>query len=170
MLENLEQLIRDNAQDVIVNNNDVPNEQNEAAIQAASGSIFDTLKDQLSTGNISKLATAFNQNNVDAENPVVQQATTSFTAKLAGLGINTESAKGIGASLIPMIMAKFINKTNDPNDSSFNIQDVLGKLAGGEDGKFDFNDVTGMFTGGQNNNSQDTEGSGIVDKLKGLFN
>ena len=170
MLENLEQLIRDNAQDVIVNNNDVPNEHNEAAIQAASGSIFDTLKNQLSTDNISKLATAFNQNNIDAENPVVQQATTSFIDKLAGFGINAESAKSIGASLIPMIMTKFINKTNDPNDSSFNIQDVLGKLAGGEDGKFDLNDVTGMFTGGQNSNSQDIGGSGIVDKLKGLFN
>lgn len=170
MLENLEQLIRDNAQDVIVNNSDVPNEQNEAAIQAASGSIFDTLKNQLSTGNISELAAAFNQNSVDAENPMVQQATASFTDKLAGFGINTESAKSIGASLIPMIMAKFINKTNDPNDSTFNVKDVLGKLAGGDDGKFDLNDVMGMFTGGQDNNSSSSAGGGIVDKLKGLFN
>lgn len=171
MLENLEQLVRDHAQDVIVNNSEVPNEQNEAAIQAATGSIFDTLKNQLSSGNIAELAKTFTQGNADAQNPVVQQAADSFTDKLAGFGINAESAKSIGASLIPAIMGKFIQKTNDPNDSSFNIQDVLGKLGGGSDGKFDLNDVMGMFTGGNNQDQSSGEqsGGGIVDKLKGLF-
>ena len=56
MIENLEQLVRDNAQELIVNNNSVPNENNEAAIKAASGSIFDTLKEQMTAGNLSQLA------------------------------------------------------------------------------------------------------------------
>lgn len=170
MIENLEQLVRDNAQDAIVNNAAVPNEQNEVAIQAASSSIFDTLKAQLSSGNIAELANMFNQNGADTGNPVVQQATSSFTDKLAAFGINAETAKTIGASLIPVIMGKLANKTNDPNDSSFNIQDVLGKLAGGADGKFDLTDVMGMFTGGGQAQAGQAEGGGMLDKLKGLFN
>ncbi len=171
MLENLEQLVRDHAQDAIVNNAAVPNENNEAAIQATSASIFDTLKAQLTSGNVAQLADIFNKGEAQEGSPVVQQATSSLTDKLSAFGINAETAKGIGASLIPVILSKLANKTNDPNDSSFNIQDVLGKLAGGADGKFDLTDVMGMFTGGNQNqaNGQSAQG-GMLDKLKGLFN
>ena len=74
MLENLKQLVTESAQDAIVNNSEVPNEHNEAAIEAASGSIFDTLKDQLSSGNIGSLIDAFKGGNV-ANSDVAQQAT-----------------------------------------------------------------------------------------------
>ncbi|MFN0255328.1 hypothetical protein [Pedobacter ureilyticus] len=170
MLENLEQLVRENAQDVIVNNSAVPNEQNEAAIQAASSSIFDTLKEQLGSGNVAQIAEIFNKGEASDSNPVVQQASASLTGKLSAFGINADTAKSIGASLIPMILGKLANKTNDPNDGSFNIQDVLGKLAGGADGKFDLTDVMGMFTGGQNQANGEQAGDGMLDKLKGLFN
>lgn len=171
MLENLEQLVRENAQDAIVNNVAVPNEQNDNAIQAASSSIFDALKSQLASGNVAELASMFNSGQPSEGNAVVQQATSGLTDKLAGFGINAETAKTIGAAIIPVILGKLANKTNDPSDSSFNIQDVLGKLAGGEDGKFDLNDVMGMFKGGNQNqaNGQPAEGN-VLDKLKGLFN
>ncbi|HWW43319.1 hypothetical protein [Pedobacter sp.] len=161
MLENLKQLVTESAQDAIVNNSEVPNEHNEAAIQAASGSIFDTLKDQLSSGNIGSLIDAFKGGDV-ANSDVAQQATSSFTDKLAGLGINAESAKNIASSLIPGILDKFVNKTNDPNDSSFDIKDVLSKISG-PDGKFQLSDLTDLFT------SKEGETGGIMDKLKGLF-
>ncbi len=172
MLENLLKLVKDNAQDAIVNNNAVPNEHNEAAIGAASESIFETLKAQTSSGNVAELASAFNQNNVDSQSPLIEQATTTFTDKLAAFGINTETATGIGASLIPVIMGKFINQTNDPNNNSFNIQDILSNVAGGADGKFEISDVLGMFTGNSTDaaTQNTTTGGGILDKLKGLFN
>lgn len=170
MLENLEQLVRENAEDAIVNNAAVPNEQNEVAIQAASSSIFDALKAQLASGNLAEIANIFNQGGASTSSPVVQQATSSLSDKLSGLGISAETAKVIGASIIPTILAKLANKTNDPNDSSFNIEDIIAKLAGGADGKFDFDDVMGMFNGGAQTQAGHTDGGGMLDKLKGLFN
>lgn len=173
MLENLDQLVRENAQDAVINNSAVPNEHNDAVIQAASGSIFDTLKSQLSSGNISALTDIFNGGSAN-ESQVAQQASGSFIDKLSGLGINAESAKGIAASLIPSIIGKLTQKTNDPNDSSFNIKDILGTLAGGSDGKFDVSDVIGMFTGnkestpGQKATTAES-GGGILDQIKGMF-
>ncbi|PTT01050.1 hypothetical protein DBR11_08425 [Pedobacter sp. HMWF019] len=161
MLENLKQLVTESAQDVIVNNPDVPNEQNEAAIQAASGSIFDTLKDHLASGNLSGLVDAFKGGDT-GNSGLAQQATSNFTEKLAGMGINLDSAKNIASSLIPGIMDKFVSKTNDPNDSSFDIKDVLSKISG-PDGKFQLSDLTDLFT------IKEGETGGIVDKIKGLF-
>ncbi len=171
MLENLNELVRENVQDAVVNNSEVPNEQNEAVIQAASGSIFDTLKDQLSTGNIGALTDLFNGSSAQGSS-VAQQASNSFTDKLSGLGINAETAKTIAASVIPLIVGKLAQKTADPNDSSFNIKDILGNIAGGADGKFDLNDVMGMFTGNKDQQSgqQNTADEGILGKIKGMFN
>ena len=163
MLENLNQLVKENVQDAIVNNSEVPNEQNEAAISAASGSIVDAIKQHLSSGNLSSLVDAFKGGNAEGSS-VAQEATTGFTEKLAGMGINLESAKNIAASVIPSIVGKFVNKTNDPNDSSFDIQDVISKISG-PDGKFQLSDVTDLFSGGKEGEA----GGGIVDKLKGLF-
>lgn len=173
MLENLNELVRENVQETVVNNSDVPNEHNEAVIQAASGSIFDTLKDQLSSGNIGSVADIFNGGNAEGS-AVAQQASGSFIDKLSGLGINAETAKGIAASVIPVIIGKLTQKTADPNDSSFNIKDVLGSLAGGADGKFDVSDVIGMFNGGQAQEpgqvNANQQGGGILDQIKGMFN
>lgn len=167
MIENLKQLVAENAQDAIVNNSDVPNEQNEAAISAASGSIIDALKDKLASGDIAGLVDTFKNGGTGAGNPVVEQAASGFTEKLAGMGINMESAKNIAASLIPTIMAKFVNKTNDPNDSTFDIKNVVANIAG-EDGKIDLSDVTRFFT-----EKTDADGDGkddsLIDKVKGLF-
>lgn len=172
MLENLNELVRENVQDTVVNNSEIPNEQNEQVIQAASGSIFDTLKDQISSGNVDGLAEIFNSGNAEGS-AVTQQAAGSFTDKLAGLGINAETAKKLAATVIPVIIGKLTQKTADPNDSSFNIKDVVGSLAGGSDGKFDVSDVIGMFNGGRpaaNQNGETPVNGGILDKLKGMFN
>ncbi|MBB2146634.1 hypothetical protein GM921_14115 [Pedobacter sp. LMG 31464] len=169
MLENLINLVKEHAQDAIVNNPDVPNEQNEEAVQAASSSIVDALKQQVSSGNLGGLMDVFKGNTGD----VTQQATTGFVEKLQGMGINLGAAEGIAGSLIPGLIEKFTQKTNDPNDSSFNLQDIAGKLIGGDDGKFDLSDVTSMLGVGGNQTQADgtaaPSSGGILGKIKGLF-
>lgn len=175
MLENLNQLVKENAQQAIINNSEVPDEQNEAAVSAASGSIMEALQSQVSSGNLSNLIAAFKGGDVQ-HSAVAQEASSGFIDKLAGMGINLESAKGIAASLIPGLMDKFVNRTNDPNDSSFNIQDIVSKISG-PDGKFQLSDLTDLFNGNQQSGTQDGQQSGntndptggLVDKLKGLF-
>ena len=72
MIENLELLVRDSAQDTIVNNSAIPNEQNELAIKATSTSIFDALKAQMASGNISSIANIFKQGNASTASLVMQ--------------------------------------------------------------------------------------------------
>ena len=169
MEQQLEQLIRDNAQDSVINNDQVPNEKNEQVIHAASSSITDVLKEKSSSGSIADLISSFTSGSGEGGS-TVEQVKNTFASKLSGLGINAETAKSIGASLIPMIMSKFFSKAADPNDSSFNLQEIIGKFAGGADGKFDMNDVKDIFKGGDKGADNDgKEGGGIVDKLKGLF-
>lgn len=166
MLENLKQLVKENAQHAILENSEVPNDQNEAAVDAASGSIMDALKGQLASGNLGSLVDIF-KGGSSQDNSVVQEASSSFVDKLEGMGVNVDSAKNIAASFIPEIMAKFANKTNDPNDSSFNLSDIMTNISG-PDGKFQLSDLTNLISGNAEEGSGVSQG-GIIDKLKGFF-
>jgi hypothetical protein len=167
MLDNLNELVKESTQEAIVNNSAIPNEQNDAAVSAASGSIVDALKQQLSSGNIGNLIDTFKGGNAEGS-VVAQDAASGFTDKLTAMGINMDTAKGIAASVIPLVVGKLVNKTNDPNDDSFNIQDLISRVSG-PDGKFDVSDVTRMFTEKTDVNG-DGKDDGMIDKLKGLFN
>ena len=57
MLQNLNNLVKENADDTIINNTDIPNERNEEAVQEASASIEDSLKNSLAGGNVKEVAT-----------------------------------------------------------------------------------------------------------------
>lgn len=167
MFDNLEKLIRDNAQDLVVNNSAIPNEQNENVLSAASGSIVDTLKAQFANGNATDLIKSFMKNGADV-NSLTGEATDNFTQRLGALGINMDTAKTLGASLIPILMKKFTSSGSGADGAGFNIQDILGKLAAGADGKFDMNDIKDMFSGKKDGAKGDA-GGGFLDKLKDMF-
>ena len=98
-------------------------------------------------------------------------------------GLDQSAASGIANKLVPIVMQNMVQKTNDPNDSSFDIQGIFNSLSGGStsgfniqallnkfkgagldqdgDGDTDLQDLTKMVSGGA---------GGILDKIKGMFN
>jgi uncharacterized protein YidB (DUF937 family) len=196
MFEQLMDLVKQNSQEAIVNNPAVPNEQNDAVVQTASSSIMSTLQGLLSSGGASSVLNLFNQNNqADISNhPVTQAASSNLISTLMSkFGISSDKAGGIASMLLPMVMSKLVNKTNDSNDGSFNIQGIFNSLSGGKtggmdigslvsqfggnaldknhDGKVDLSDLTAAFSGDntQQANTTQNSGGGIMDTIAGLF-
>ena len=129
MLDNLINLVKEHAGDAIVKNNAIPNEHNEAAISTTANSILDTLKSQATSGNLGGIMDMFKNNGTSnalsssISNNVIGELTKKF-------GIDGSQASSIASSLIPKVMESFAKKTNDPNDSSFNLQDVVKNIGG----------------------------------------
>ena len=134
MFEQLTQLVQQFGNDAVVKNDAVPNEQNEAVMQEASNSIVDGLKNIAAEGNISDLSSLFQGNNAsDTSNPVVQKLTEQLTGNLGEkFGLSADAASGVAGSLIPKVLGSLIGKAKDPNDSSFQISDIIGALTGGD--------------------------------------
>ena len=176
MLENLLDLIKQNAGSAIVNNPAIPNEHNDAAVSMAGSSIMDGLKNMISSGNTQDVVNLFNHQGGDIANtPAAQQISGGFVQNLMGkFGLGEGAASGIAASLIPMVLQKLVHQTNDPNNSNFNIQSVIGSLVGGGGtqqpaaggGGLDIQGILSQFTGGHAGASG---GGGILDTLKGLM-
>jgi len=174
MLENLLDLIKQHAGNAIIDNPAIPNQHNDAAISEAGNSIMDGLKNMLASGNTQNVVNLFNHQGGDIANtPAAQQISGGFIQNLMSkFGLGEGAASGIAASVIPTVLQKLVHKTNDPNDNSFNIQSIIGSLAGSGQqqaaggGGLDVQNILSQFTGGGATN---TGGGGILDTLKGLM-
>jgi len=181
MLENLFNLVKQHAGDAIINNPAIPDQHNEEAVQEAGHSITDTLKGALSGGQLNDVLGMFANGQASASAPVVQQAAGNFMERLQSkFGLNSSQASGIAQSVIPPVMNQLAQKTANPNDSSFDVQQIFNHLSGGKTAGMDVQGMMNKLKGGLDSNGdghvdlQDLKalfsGSGsVLDKLKGML-
>jgi hypothetical protein len=182
MVENLNNLVKENADAAIINNTAIPAERNDEAVQEASTAIEESLKTSLSGGNVKEVAGLFNgtPENV-VSSPVTQQATGNFIDKLQSrFGLDVQQAANIANNLIPTVLKKLVQKTADPADKTFDLQKIFNEVSSGKtnginvqammtkmkgsmdrdgDGDVDLQDLKAFFAGN----------GGVADKIKGLF-
>lgn len=134
MFDQLTDLVKQFGNDAVVNNAAVPNEHNDAVMNEASSSIFDSLKGMVANGNVADLAGLFQGNNAsDTANPAVQQITEKLSGSLSEkFGLSQDAASDVAGGLIPKVLGSLVGKAKDPNDSSFQISDIIGALTGGD--------------------------------------
>lgn len=186
MLENLLNLVKQYAGEAIVNNPAVPNERNNEAIAEASNSIAGGLQGLLSQGGLKDVLKLFGGQGGAIENSgITQQISSGLIQNLMSkFGLDNQAAGNIAGSLVPNVLSGLVQKTNDANDSSFDIQGVFNQLSGGKtsglniqgllskvksggidldgDGDTDLQDLLSVFSSGNS-------GGGLLDKVKGLF-
>lgn len=158
MFEQLTQLVQQFGNDSVVNNNTIPNEQNEAVMNEASTSILSGLQKIASEGGAEQLAGLFQGNNAqDASNPVVQKLTEQLTGNLGEkFGLDSSAASGVAGSLIPKVLGSLIGKAKDSNDSSFQVSDLVNAISGGS-GNSGLMDAVSKY-GGQFGLDQNADG------------
>lgn len=184
MLENLFNLVKEQAGTAIIDNPAIPNEHNEAAVSTAGNSIASGLQQLMSSGGMKDVLKLFGGQGGDLQsNPVTQALSGNVIQDLMSkFNLDQQSATAAAGNLVPGVLQQLVSKTNDPSDNSFDLQGIFNSLSRGKtsgldvqgllgkvtaggldkdgDGDTDLNDVKAMFQGG---------GSGIMDNLKGLF-
>lgn len=168
MLDQLLQLVRDNAQETVVANPSIPNEQNDAVIGEATNTIASGLQDALASGNVKDVMGLFNSNGqVDNNNPVVNNISGNLIGKLQEkFNLNGGTATSIAASLIPSVLGSLVKKTNDPNDNGFSLDGIFSSLTGGSTQGLNLSGLLGKFAGGLD---KDGDGDVDMDDLKNMI-
>ena len=162
MFDQLLNLVKEHAGDAIIKNPAIPNEKNDEAISFATDGIMNGLKSQLAGGNVTDMLQMLGGKSSVANNGI----TNAISEQVAGglmqkFGLNNSAASGIVASLIPMVLSKLVNKTNDPNDSSFDLNGVFSHLSGGKTQGMDMGNILGSVLGGGGN----TSGGGLANVI-----
>ena len=202
MLKNLFNLIKEHGTDAVINNPAIPNEQNNAVLADATHSVADELQGALAVGGLQSILSLFSSwenhsgGNELLNNPIVSNIISSFTNKLtSNHGIGADQASGVANNLIPGVISSLINKTNDPNNSSFDIGSIINSLSGGggaqngggfdiasfankftsggldanNDGHVGLDDLISKVTGGAQQQQTQNAGGGLMDIIKGFI-
>lgn len=131
VLDELFKLVAGESQQQIIENPGIPNDHNEAAIQTTTDSIFETLKSQVSSGNGADVLNLLRGKTGVQGNPMLGNLTENVTNGLIqNLGIENPVAKQVAASLVPVVLEKLVNRTNDPEDKGFDMDSIFNSLKG----------------------------------------
>ena len=133
MLDQIVNLVKDQAVSQFTNNSDVPNEQAEVAATAAGESIFETITEQLQGGNMDVVSSLLSGgSSVSGSNPLVQGVISNLTSKLTGSGADAGAAQSAASGIIPGLMQSVVGKfmSQDQADSGFDVQALMSNMAG----------------------------------------
>jgi hypothetical protein len=164
MFNQLMTLVQQNAGDAILNNDAIPNERNNEAVETVTHSITDTLKNAVQSGNLGDVMQLFH-NSTDnvAASPLTQNMQSNLIDNLVQkFGLSGTQAGNIASSVIPAVLSKFVHKANDPNDNSFNVSSILAHLGGSN---FDVSSLLNNFGLASNGSAN----SSITDAFKNMF-
>ncbi|MBX9784379.1 MAG: hypothetical protein K2X48_13900 [Chitinophagaceae bacterium] len=204
MLEQLFNLVKEQASEPVINNPVIPNEHNDAVVADATDTVFSGIQNAAAGGGLQNILQLFKgggQGNSGGiagllSNPIVGSLISQFAGKLTGkYNVNSGQASGIAQQLIPSVLSNLVQRTNDPGNSSFDLNGILGSLAGGGgtngggldigslvskvtsmggdvdgDGDSDLQDMIARFTqGAQQQQQTQSSGGGIMDLIKGFM-
>lgn len=184
MLEQIFNLVRETSSEPVINNPDIPNELNNDVVAEATNTVAGGLRNMVAGGGLQNIIALFNNgnqnansNNSLAQNPMVNMMIGHFAGKLVSkYQIGGNQANQVASNLIPGVLSNLIQKSNDPADNGFSLENLLNSITGGQTNQvvqeqqqsgnsgFGFQDLLNQFTGG--NGAGQT--GGIMDVISRL--
>jgi len=172
MLEQILDLVKQQGQQVVVQNPEVPDSANNAVMMEAANTIAGGFQNMLSGGGLQNIISMFTgggqgqNNNSLLSNPVVSMMVGHLAGNLVKkMNLNPAVANGIANNLIPGVLSNLVSKTrsNDPANDGFDLNDLIASFTGGNATQdntqthgFDFQGLIGQL-------GADTNGDGKVD-------
>lgn len=184
MLEQISELVKQYGKEVVVDNPDIPNEQNNAVLAEATSTITGGMQNMLAGGGLEDIISMFtgggenNRGNQSGgiagliKNPMVSMMIGHLVSKLVGkFNMNPGQASQVANNLIPNVLNGLVTRTTstDPADSGFDLNNLIGSLTGGNaatansGGGFNFQDLIEKFTGAGNGGNTGGNGGGGLD-------
>lgn len=132
MIDQLQKVVEECAQEPIIQNKDIPYQFRNAAIMEVCDQMIVSLKDQVSKGDIQQVVTLFRQSNaVKQNNPVVALMMSNVASCLTTkFGISPQVSQSVANSLVPAVMNQVISKANDPRNIDFDLQYMMRNITG----------------------------------------
>jgi hypothetical protein len=164
MIQQLLQLVRENSEELIVNNPEIPNQHNDSAMALVADTLLGGVKQMAS--NPSALSGLMSG---AAGSGLLQQVIGSAVTRMSSeLGVSPTVANNVMSQLLPKVMASFGSKLADPNNNEFTVHGLLQQLTGAEVPS-ELTSMLEKFMGGNNNQAQDTGASNMLNMVMGMF-
>ena len=158
MLEQILDLVKQQGQQSVVENTDIPNEQNNEVMKEAASTITDGFQNVLSSGGLQSIIGMFSDDKNTSKggllsHPLVGTMIGQLANKLIKkMNLSPAVANSVANNIIPGVLSKLIGNTRstDASHATFNLNDLIGSFtgnSGSQSSGFDFQSLLGQFTG-----------------------
>ena len=199
MLQELFNLVKGVAGDAF-SGTSLPDDQKNTVVAEATNTVASGLRNMVAGGGLQNLLTMFggkdNQQGSNGllSNPLVNMMVGHFAEKLMSKhNLDSQEASSLASGLIPNVLGNLINRTNDPQNQSFSLdnllnsitggkaaevapqqngggwQDILSQLTGGQSGSGGLGDIVAQLAGGAQQQQQRNGGGGLMDLIRGFM-
>lgn len=182
MLDQLLDIVKNYGKDTVVENPEIPNEQNQEVLADATKTITSGFQNVLAGGGLQNILDLFkgggnssgNNSGIGGlmKNPMVSMMVGYFISKLVSkYKMSPTSASSVANNLIPNVLNGIITETNNPQNAGFTLDGLIGSLTGGSGngGGSQLQDILDQFTGGGGNSSGNNSGGFDLQDLIGNF-
>ena len=182
MLDQLLDIVKNYGKETVVENPEIPNEQNQEVLADATKTITSGFQKVLAGGGLHNILDLFKgggntsggNNGIGGllKNPMVTMMVGYFISKLVSkYKMSPSSASSVANNLIPNVLNGIITETNNPQNTGFTLDGLIGSFTGGGNGGggSQLQDILDQFTGGGNSNSGNTGGGFDLQDLIGSF-
>lgn len=171
MLKELFDLVQGSAKEVVIDNPEIPEDQNQEVVSEATNTVASGLRNMVAGGGLSSILDMFKGGKDKSSimsNPIVSMMIGHFAGKLISkFNMNGNQANGVASGLIPTVLGNLINRSNDSNDNGFSLDSLLSSITGGkskeivqERGAGSITDILSQLGGGNSNG-----GGGLMDVI-----
>ena len=176
MLDQLLDIVKNYGKDTVVENPEIPNEQNQEVLADATKTITSGFQNVLAGGGLQNILDLFkgggsssgNNSGIGGllKNPMVSMMVGYFISKLVNkYKMTPTAASSVANNLIPNVLNGIITETNNPQNSGFTMDGLLESLTGGAGnsggGGSQLQDLLDQFTGGGSGNSSANASGGF---------
>lgn len=132
MMNQLQKIVEECAQEQIIQNKAIPDQLNNAAIREVCDQMFTCLKDQVTKGAMQEVVTLFQKNSmVKQNNPLVATMTSCVASSLTSkFSITPQVSQSVANNLVPTVLNQVIARTNDPRNIDFDLQQMMRGMTG----------------------------------------
>lgn len=160
MLDQLLDIVKNYGKETVVENPEIPNEQNQEVLADATKTITSGFQNVLAGGGLQNILDLFKGGGNTSggssgiggllKNPMVTMMVGYFISKLVSkYKMNPSSASSVANNLIPNVLNGIITETNNPQNAGFTLDGLIGSLTGGGNGGgSQLQDLLNQFTGG----------------------
>ena len=183
MLQELFNLVKGTAGEAVINNQGIPGTQNDEIVAEATNTVASGLRNIVAGGGLQSILSLLGGGQQQRSghgllsNPIVTMMIGHFAGKLINkYNIGGSQANNVATNLIPGIIGNLIQNTNDPNNNSFSIENLLNSITGGQvtqvaqeqhaagNTGFSLTDLLQQFSSG----TQNQGGGGLMDIISKL--
>lgn len=175
MLDQIAQLVKEFGKETVVENQAIPNEENNAILAEATKTVSSGLQNILAGGGLQNILEMFTGGGNNGQqnsgggiagllkNPIVSMMIGHFISKLTTkFNMAPAQASSVANNIIPNVLESLVSRTTSqaPENDAFDLNDLIGSLTGGKvatsenagSNGFNFQGLLDQFTNGNGGN------------------